>query len=125
MQLGAVPYGTVVRSVAAFRPYLAATLLAELQALLKRELPRLEQDIWAEAARKDIQTPELDGMAAARAIRVLTGPGARVPIVALTATAMADDPRQYLAAGMDDYVSKPVDAKRLAETISRVTAAGR
>ena len=69
----------------------------------------------------DIQMPELDGVAAARAIRRLAGAAARVPIVALTANAMAQDREVYLAAGMDDYVSKPISARQLAKVIARVT----
>ena len=69
----------------------------------------------------DIQMPELDGVAAAREIRRLGGAAARVPIVALTANAMAQDRDAYLAAGMDDYVSKPISSRQLAKVIERVT----
>ena len=69
----------------------------------------------------DIQMPELDGVAAAREIRRLNGAAARVPIIALTANAMAQDRDAYLAAGMDDYVSKPISSRQLAKVIERVT----
>jgi signal transduction histidine kinase/DNA-binding NarL/FixJ family response regulator len=67
----------------------------------------------------DVQMPNMDGMAATAAIRRLEGPGAQIPIIALTANAMVGDREKYLAAGMDDYVSKPIDARLLAAAIER------
>ncbi len=71
----------------------------------------------------DIQMPNLDGLAATRLIRGLGTPAAQIPIIALTANAMAEDRDAYLAAGMDDHVSKPIDAKELARAIARALAA--
>ena len=70
----------------------------------------------------DIQMPNLDGMAAARRIRALDGRVAHIPIIALTANAMVEDRHAYLEAGMDDHVSKPVEARELAGAIARVLA---
>jgi CheY-like chemotaxis protein len=67
----------------------------------------------------DIQMPGMDGVAAARAIRALPEPLGRIPIVALTANAMIEDRASYLSAGMNDYVSKPVSAKRLGQALTR------
>jgi CheY-like chemotaxis protein/nitrogen-specific signal transduction histidine kinase len=61
----------------------------------------------------DIMMPGMDGIEATKRIRAFFGPVARVPIVALTANAMAGDRERYLAAGMDGYVSKPVGAADL------------
>ena len=70
----------------------------------------------------DIHMPNLDGIAAARRIRALDSNAAQIPIIALTANAMVEDREAYLAAGMDDHVPKPVEAKVLARAISRVLA---
>ena len=67
----------------------------------------------------DIQMPNLDGMAAARRIRALDSSVAHIPIIALTANAMVEDRDAYLEAGMNDHVSKPVEAKELAAAIAR------
>jgi CheY-like chemotaxis protein len=67
----------------------------------------------------DCQMPVMDGFAATRALR---GEGVSTPIVALTANAMAGDRERCLAAGMDDYVSKPLRASELARTLQLWTA---
>ncbi len=67
----------------------------------------------------DIHMPQMDGVTAARKIRALPAPHCDVPIIALTANAMKGDREEYLDAGMDDYVSKPVDPNALAEAIIR------
>ena len=68
----------------------------------------------------DVQMPVRDGFEATRAIRAREPAGTRVPIVALTASAMKEDERSCLAAGMDGHLAKPLDHVKLAEVIARV-----
>jgi len=56
----------------------------------------------------DMQMPRMDGLDACRAIRTRQ-PSAALPVIAMTANAFAEDKAQCQAAGMDDFVSKPVD----------------
>ena len=62
----------------------------------------------------DVQMPEMDGVTATRRIRELDGPVSQIPIIALTANAMKGDEENYRAAGMNDYVSKPIESDKLA-----------
>ena len=61
----------------------------------------------------DIMMPELDGVETTKRIRKMGDEAAEVPIVALTAHAMKGDREDYLAAGMDGYVSKPIRGREL------------
>ncbi len=67
----------------------------------------------------DVHMPNVDGYAATRMIRALDGEKSRVVIVAMTANAREGDRDACIAAGMDDYLPKPVDRRRLAELIER------
>jgi signal transduction histidine kinase/CheY-like chemotaxis protein len=66
----------------------------------------------------DCQMPEMDGIAATRAIRAAETSGSRIPIVALTANAMDGEREVCIRAGMDDYLSKPIRREALAEKLS-------
>ena len=71
----------------------------------------------------DIQMPEMDGMEATRAIRSLPaqeyGRKSEIPIIALTANAMKGDEQVCLAAGMNDYLPKPLQRKQLVELLDK------
>lgn len=67
----------------------------------------------------DLQMPEMDGLEASRQIRRRLPPGRQPKIIALTANAMQGDREICLAAGMDDYISKPVKMQEIAAAIRR------
>jgi two-component system, sensor histidine kinase and response regulator len=70
----------------------------------------------------DVQMPEMDGFEATRQIRQLEQTtGSHVPIVAMTADAMAGDRQRCMQAGMDDYLSKPIQRQVLFGAIARLT----
>ena len=68
----------------------------------------------------DVHMPEMDGIEATRRIRAdeTAAGGRRIPIVALTANAFSDDREACLAAGMDAFLTKPLDRERLAELLA-------
>ena len=72
----------------------------------------------------DCQMPGMDGYEAAAAIRAEEGPGRRVPIVAMTAGAMPEDRERALAAGMDDYLAKPVRRADMLAAVGRWARTG-
>ena len=68
----------------------------------------------------DVQMPEMDGFEATRIVREKEGPsGNHLPIIALTAYAMKGDPERCLAAGMDAYISKPLQVTELYAAMER------
>jgi CheY-like chemotaxis protein len=77
-----------------------------------------------DAVLMDIQMPGMNGLDAAAAIRRLNGGRGRMPIIAMTAHAMKEDRAKYLAAGMDDYLPKPVSRKALAAMLAKWLPAG-
>src|SRR4029077_51478 len=75
----------------------------------------------------DCQMPEMDGYEASRAIRAAErghASGRRVPIVALTANALQGDREQCLAAGMDDYLTKPITKAAFGASLHRWATQG-
>jgi CheY-like chemotaxis protein len=89
---------------------------AEALAALQREAPDL--------VLMDLQMPVMDGLEAAAAIRTReAGTNRHIPIIAMTAHAMARDKERCLAAGMDDYISKPIRGGELLSLIEKTMAA--
>ncbi|HUB76704.1 MAG TPA: ATP-binding protein [Solirubrobacteraceae bacterium] len=107
---------------------LAARLLeragyrAEIVANGRQAVDAVRQTAY-DAVLMDCRMPELDGYAATREIRALEGSERRLPIIAMTAESMAGDRERCLAAGMDDYVSKPIRCEELAAVLERRLAA--
>jgi len=68
----------------------------------------------------DVQMPHLDGLEATRIIRCREkSVGGHIPIVAITAHAMAEDEKKCIDAGMDNYLSKPIDAAKVYDVIEK------
>ena len=80
-------------------------------ALLEKESPDL--------ILLDVNMPEMDGYATTKLIRKMGEPWKSIPIIALTADAMIGDKERCIAAGMDDYVSKPFRLEEIEEVLKR------
>ncbi|HZT33762.1 MAG TPA: response regulator [Bryobacteraceae bacterium] len=90
----------------------------------REALAALEQESF-DVVLMDVQMPELDGLEAAAAIRRKErAGGGHLPIIAMTAGAMAGDEERCLAAGMDGYISKPIRPQALFELIEAHVPAG-
>ena len=86
----------------------------------REALARLEEQAF-DVVLMDVEMPEMDGMEATAVLRVKEGSsGTHVPIIAMTAHALKGDRERFLAAGMDEYVSKPIHAGKLFQTIQQV-----
>jgi CheY-like chemotaxis protein len=91
---------------------------ADLAASGREVLERLARSAY-DVILMDVQMPEMDGIEATRAICAQWPAGARPRVIAMTAEAMEADRHACLAAGMDDYVVKPVRLERLARALDQ------
>jgi PAS domain S-box-containing protein len=83
----------------------------------------LQKDSNFDLVLMDIQMPEMDGMETTRRLKALNL-AALPPIVAMTAYAMKEDRERFLAAGMDDYLAKPIRAQQIIQMVSRWVSEG-
>jgi len=87
-----------------------------------REAIRLASEQAFDLILMDVRMPEIDGLEATRHIRAVPGPHGQVPVLALTAYAFPEQGAQCRLAGMDGYVTKPVDYGTLIRTIENTIA---
>jgi PAS domain S-box-containing protein len=83
----------------------------------REALQALERDVY-DVVLMDVQMPELDGLEATRQIRDRFGSSGGPTIIAMTANAMEGDREECLAAGMDDYLSKPIRVDELSRALA-------
>jgi two-component system, cell cycle response regulator DivK len=99
-----------------FRDVLQATGYSPLEASSGEQAVALAGENAPALVLMDIQLPDMDGVEALRRLRE-DERTARIPVLALTAQAMAGDRERFLAAGFDGYLSKPVDVAELVSTV--------
>jgi signal transduction histidine kinase/DNA-binding response OmpR family regulator len=83
------------------------------------EAVRVMGEVKYDAVLMDCHMPEMDGFEATRAIRRIETEGRHTPVIAMTASALSGDRERCLAAGMDDYVSKPIKLHLVAAVLER------
>lgn len=86
----------------------------------EKALTKLQEDPTFDLVLLDCQMPVMDGYTAATEIRKLSGAVARIPIVAMTAHAMSGDREKCIAAGMDEYITKPVKKAVVARVLNQM-----
>ncbi len=86
----------------------------------QRALEKMQTQVYS-AVLMDVQMPDMDGFEATKQIRQWEGNECRVPIIAMTAHALKGDRERCLQAGMDDYVTKPIEPQVLFTTLDRWT----
>ena len=106
------------KSMKLFRDVLLATGHRTLEATTGRRAVELATEHSPDLVLMDIQLPDIGGIEALLRLRADTRT-ASVPVVALTAQAMEGDRERFLAAGFDDYLSKPVNVTDLIATVKR------
>ena len=88
----------------------------------REALTALDRELF-DVVLMDVQMPEMDGFEATAAIREKEkGSGNHLPIIAMTAHAMVGDKERCLAAGMDDYITKPIRRQELADVLKRYSS---
>jgi two-component system cell cycle response regulator DivK len=106
-----------------FRDVLLAAGYRPLEATTGEEAVAVAAEHSPDLVLMDIQLPDIDGIEALGRLRA-DGRTAFLPVLALTAQAMEGDRERFLAAGFDDYLSKPVNVVDLVATVARYCEAG-
>lgn len=84
---------------------------------------KLMKEVEPELIFMDVQMPQLDGLGATKQIRALEKErGTHVPIIALTAGALQDEKDKCIAAGMDDFLTKPLEKRRIQDVLEKYLA---
>jgi two-component system cell cycle response regulator DivK len=104
------------RNMALLRDVLQATGYGTLQASTGREAVGLARAHRPALVLMDIRLPDMDGTEALRLLRT-NERTASIPVLAVTAQAMAGDRERFLAAGFDGYLSKPIDVDGLLDAV--------
>ena len=71
----------------------------------------------------DVAMPVMDGLSATRHLRSGNGPNRQTPVIAMTANAFTEDRERCFAAGMDDYISKPLEVEKFYQLLKHWTGA--
>jgi PAS domain S-box-containing protein len=109
-----------------YQTYLEVSGCRVVSAFRGSEAVRLAETIHPSLILMDIQMPGMDGLSAIRRLRSSKLPGvASIPIIALTALAMPGDRERCLAAGADDYLSKPIPLSTLVSSVNKLLAHSR
>lgn len=111
------------KSMKLFRDVLTATGFRTLEAGTGRDALELAVEHVPDLVLMDIQLPDLDGVEALSRLRA-DERTASIPVLALTAQAMFGDRERFVAAGFDDYISKPVNVVELVRTVRRYCDGG-
>lgn len=88
-----------------------------------REAVKKHQERNYDLILMDIQMPDVDGFEATRTIRSFENGKKHTPIIALTANAISGDKERCVAAGMDDYISKPIETDKLEDLLKKYLGA--
>jgi len=84
----------------------------------KKALAKVEKNYY-DIIIMDIQLPDMDGTEVTKRIRAMERKISKVPIIAVTAYAMSDDEQNFIDAGMDEYIAKPIKVPKLLEAIKK------
>jgi two-component system cell cycle response regulator DivK len=106
-----------------FRDVLHASGYRTLEATTGGRAVELASEHGPDLVLMDVQLPDIDGIEALRRLRA-DERTASISVLALTAQAMEGDRERFLAAGFDDYISKPVDIVAFVETVERHCGGG-